>query len=114
MQTKQALIDGRAVIADPAKWGKGHFRWNNCYCAVGAVAEVTGCFDHTGGIVLDGFEVKSAITALADALPPAVKMHAIFRGAHPDFASVARYNDHADTTHADVLALYDRAIEAAL
>lgn len=92
---KDNLLAARALIDTPEKWGKdqdGSLRGKSC---VGiALGEVTG----NGMPEYDA--VRKAIVA---ALP-----------AH--FASntlpIVFFNDHPDTTHADILALFDRAIAA--
>lgn len=89
MSVKADLIEARAVIADPAKWFKGS-RSASGFCAVSAIHFVTG----TGG---DLIACRKALEA------------ELTRG----WSSVIMYNDARTTTHADIMALFDRAIEHA-
>lgn len=92
MDTIEVLTRARELIATPSTWWKGwaeHLQGS--YCAVRAV-------NATASRV---YECMDAVWALMRALPD-----------WPDgkFKFVHEFNDHPDTTHADVLALYDRAI----
>lgn len=100
--SKEILIAARAKIADPHGWIKGAYS-KNCpsgwaYCALGAIKDNPGkeCTS----------EQIEACLLLSNALPdPNTSMHYATR--------ITDYNDLETTTHADVLSLYDRAIEAA-
>lgn len=97
------LKAAKALIDTPEKWTKGAFARDRdgddvyetdgdtavCWCAVGAINKAFGC--HAG---------LTVVQALYAALPA-------------DFQLVASFNDHPDTTHADVMALFDRAIAEA-
>ena len=87
---KENLIAARALIDTPEKWGKGkgNVGPKGCLCALGALGRV-----------------RDADWREADALFDALE------GRWED-RSVHAFNDHPDTTHADVMALYDRAIAA--
>lgn len=97
----EALESGREKISRPESWAKGTYELRLedgtvCYCSVGAVRDVR--FDS---------ETYWATRDMLDGAVPA------------DFelltlsSNTIEYNDHEDTTHDDVLALFDRAIEAA-
>lgn len=88
MKISQVLQDARWRIRKPDLWCQGFMRIGNRSCAVGALR---------GDSHLEAWE--EAWDALYDALPPG-------------WSAVARFNDH--NQHADVLALYDVAISAAL
>lgn len=94
MTVKENLIAAKALIADPNKWGKGldtYFAKDGCpMCAHEAVRVST-----------DGAGTQPERDALADQLPAAFKQH-----------GTPAYNDHPDTAHADIMALFDRAIAA--
>ena len=81
------LIAAKALIATPEKWGKGKYKHDGRRCALIAI-------DHGGA----GY---AGHMALREALPG-------------DFACILAFNDHPDTTHADIMALFDRAIAAAV
>jgi hypothetical protein len=88
MTVRDNLIAARALIDTPEKWVNGALQSGNCRCAVGAALDATD--------YLSGWE---AVNALAKQLPS-------------PFHHVPTFNDHPDTTHADILALFDRAIAA--
>lgn len=85
------LKAAKALIDTPEKWGKGAFEFRGCYCALGAL-----------GMAEAGTPAGYSLTgrwALQCALPNT-------------FLSVDAFNDHPDTTHADIMALFERAIAA--
>jgi hypothetical protein len=105
------LRRARKLIADPKSWIKGAFIGKRngvqCYCALGALA--------TGA----GIKVKDGQT-LSDAAGQS--MPAEYYDAHQflreeigsDFSGwTPCFNDAKSTRHADVLAVFDRAIAAA-
>lgn len=88
------LRDAKALISDPEKWVKGHY--GDCetgeFCSFGA---------------MDQAERGSAgAWLLAD-----LTLDRAARAINPEFKDYIAFNDHPDTTHADVMALFDRAIE---
>lgn len=92
----QVLRDARALIDTPDKWTKGKFENGGCYCALGAVAKVCG------------FDPRNAWLGEMDAVHRALDASLPF-----GFEATPDFNDHRNTTHADVMALFDRAIAAA-
>jgi hypothetical protein len=89
---KENLIAARALIDTPEKWIKGTFSNDNgCFCALGAVDKALGL-----PMGDDGGKTEQA---LYEALPPFV-------------SGVADFNDAPTTFHADIMALFDRAIAA--
>jgi hypothetical protein len=102
MTVRDDLIAARALIDTPEKWGKGDGGYNGpekpllcAYGACGAVAQKHGSF--------------IALTAALDrALPDEMP-----EGLDPyDGLETPAFNDDPDTTHADIMALFDRAIAA--
>jgi len=90
---RENLIAARALIDTPEKWGKGSYEPSHgCYCALGAIDAV----EKTHG----GFYASEAT---ANALRSAIGNECF---------SIVDFNDAEETTHADILALFDRAIEA--
>lgn len=87
--TLEVLREARELLSDPAKWTK-RGEHGPRYCTVSAVTEVSG-----------GRADDRATRALYDALPSR------WAGQY-----VHSFNDDPSTTHADVLALFDRAIAA--
>ncbi|HWU19350.1 MAG TPA: hypothetical protein VN155_16840 [Devosia sp.] len=93
---KENLIAAKALIDMPEKWIKGTFHaWmpsgTECFCLAGAVIEASS---HD----TDGLREAETISALVGALD--------------GFDTVIGFNDAAATTHADIMALFDRAIAA--
>jgi len=88
------LIAARALIEKPEHWCKIHTdREDGARCIQGALYAV-----HVfGGPIRE---------ALIEALPPKF-IEPVLRN-----ISLMMFNDHLDTTHADVLSLFDRAIAA--
>jgi hypothetical protein len=91
---KENLIAARALIDTPEKWGKGEYEPRpGCYCAMGAVAVAAGMDGRFDDIF--GQEEHVRLEAQAPG------------------RDVVNFNDAAGTTHADIMALFDRAIAAA-
>jgi hypothetical protein len=106
MSLKDDLIAARALIDTPEKWCKWHghmtrrkwlFFEQHSYCTIGAIAVEPGGHMNTS---------RSAYYKMRDALERALP---------PGFRNsfLVSFNDDESTTHNDVLALFDRAIEAA-
>ncbi|MBN7804871.1 hypothetical protein JZX86_05770 [Agrobacterium rosae] len=104
--TVQILRDARALIADEKNWTQGDYAKNsfghstgvknenaNCFCAIGALAKVQG--------ISPNDDITGASFLALEASGGAEKLGFI----------VARFND--DHTHAEVIALFDRAIARA-
>ncbi len=95
MSIKDDLIAAKALIDAPEKWTKGHYEMRGCFCAVGALLKVTGLEPDD--------DPTDSEKALIEALP------ALSRDT--EFV-ITSFNDAKATTHADIMALFDRAIEA--
>ena len=100
MTTLEQLKAVKELIGTPERWTKGAAARNSrgdstvplaadacCWCVVGAVSIVDGC------------DVR-AFDAVGTHLPPFA------------LGSIHIYNDLPTTTHSDIMALLDRAIEA--
>lgn len=110
MKTSEVLRRAKAVIADPEKWTQGAFARGSAdagksfkdacsLCAVGAVYAITDDLGVGGKKIF-----QRVLCCLGSALA--------MSGEPPhDFAEVIKFND--THTHAEVMALFDRAIEAA-
>lgn len=97
------LKAAKALIADPAKWAKEPDLSAESHCILTATQCHAGVVNIPGAIRLQRM--------LAPFLPPPFVNDIASEGkAWP----LVCFNDHPDTTHADVLALFDRAIDAAL
>jgi hypothetical protein len=99
--TKDVLIAARAKIATPETWTKGS-AWRDengrrcslknaqCFCVAGSVwALEVGNMDGRQDV---------ALNTIGASIPPKFKR------------DIAGFNDHPETTHADVLAVMDAAI----
>lgn len=91
--TLRTLIAGRALLSDGRRWAKGDYCVGDTFCVVGAL-----------GIRTDRRASRT------DAQREAI----FYLGAHvpKGHFRIADFNDNPTTTHADVLALFDRAIAA--
>lgn len=94
MTLRDDLIVAKALIDTPEKWCKGIHAGQNC--AMWALAEAAP---------MANYRWIEAAEALRKAAP---------RRPHGDYGCpVVAFNDAPTTTHADVMALFDRAIAAA-
>ena len=100
MTLRDDLIAAKALIDTEEKWGKGQYEDDRgCLCALGAIRK------HHFGTAGDGVGFEWLGDATAVALKGALGTEWAWQ--------VADFNDHPDTTHADVMALFNRAIAAA-
>ena len=90
---RENLIAAKALIDTPEKWGKGAMSRAGALCSVGALG-VASCGGPFGWRYEDLYELQKA-------LPKAWRWN-----------QVASFNDDDETTHADIMALFDRAIAA--
>lgn len=97
---KENLIAAKALIDTPDKWAHENsmrrIEGGNCLCALDAVSAAIGK-------AWKGGDEERA--ALESQVPSG-------RWSRYKLHPVAQYNDHPDTTHADIMSLFDRAIEA--
>lgn len=101
-ETAAVLREARALIEDESRWIKGTFSKYNvvgleCFCALGAVADVS----HGPDVAERQAKRRDGWQSLARSLSSTT-----------NWQRVADFNDRKTTTHADVLALFDRAIAA--
>lgn len=98
--TAETLRKAKALISDPENWNKdgewyrGKDPESDCMCAYGAIMRVTGKFTE--------WPSKEYYTQ-----PMEAASLELFND------EVIEVNDHPDTTHDDIMALFDRAIELA-
>lgn len=100
------LIAAKALIDTPEKWRKDSSDNHTSCCAILATNRIAGGMN----------EAKAAglWLALYNALPLTGKYAQAVRG-HQDWSGVVvgDFNDDDATTHADIMALFQRAIDAA-
>ena len=92
----RTLIEARALIAKPEHWVKGLPPGDGTFCA-GMAADLAAMRrDDLGPAVRLALSSRT-LAWLQQALPIG-------------WIGIVAYNDRPDTSHADILALYDRAI----
>lgn len=96
MSVKENLIKAKALIDTPKKWFKGGPGDAHAICTYIAVGQA--CEGRTGPVY----------AALYKALPWWFKLTA----PKWDQKAIIWFNDRKKTTHADIMALFDRAIAA--
>ncbi len=97
----EALVKARELLSDPAHWARGVMARNaegdevwagadtaTCWCAMGALGRVCPSIEARG---------------------PALHLLALSVGD----CDIADFNDDSDTTHANLMAAFDHAIELA-
>lgn len=89
------LRAAKALIDMPEKWCKGGFTRNDAMCIRAACAIASG---------------RSNFAAQTDT---GKALLAALSSGNWDQAELARYNDRPTTTHADIMALFDRALTLA-
>lgn len=100
-EVKQILVAAREHLTNPVNWGKGSHVCGNKECVVTAIYRQVYRLN-----IPD--DVADTATALADAKARKEKNRLPYVG---DMRQAARFNDHPDTTHADVLRFMDELIE---
>jgi hypothetical protein len=108
---EEDLKSAKALIADPEKWNQGYFDGKNgtCFCAAGALRKATWGSTWISEATPDGMRrYNHAITVLARTIDPEVD-----EDGNSAWTTVYDFNDAKTTTHADVMAVYDRAIKLA-
>jgi hypothetical protein len=99
----QIILKARELLSDPAKWCKGYHTNAGAYCILGAI----GARDWN-----DGAD-EEVIERIESALPLLFRLRAyVFDSWSNLKPAVAAFNDAPSTTHADILALLDRAASA--
>jgi hypothetical protein len=100
MSLADDLRSARSLIDTPDKWTKPPIPGRFCAVEAAETAECGGI-----GFRLGRLDELATYRALKAALPD--------EGGWKARGSVGAYNDYHRTTHADIMALFDRAIEAA-
>lgn len=102
----ERLLDARSRIAHPSNWIKGTFQDGDRYCVVGALSAVCAgrCWERPS-------DTERRLTRiLAGQLPRQSGFQRLMRLRSARW-SLIRFNDRPSTSHADVMALFERAIE---
>lgn len=107
MSVKTDLIAARALIEAESDWSpSGAYTIRNGRMAICTWMALHKAINTTGERLMAGYD------SLLAALPWHWRLRARFSQDMRD-AWIIRFNDHPKTTHADIMALFDRAIEAA-
>ena len=112
----------KSIIADPAKWHKGDYCTNDvwyanvhydrainlktvddipadaCFCGIGALSVAADIMGQGDNIPYRAFISGAGVSKSDD---------------YPSISTFARFNDDPHTTHADVMAAFDKAITVA-
>lgn len=113
MTPLEIMKEAREILTNPAQWTQGVYARDEAGCGVNWEDEAATCFCALGAIRKAGGEEwlyvdDAAIELLVAALPSDWKQKTDGMPPRPHY-----YNDDEATTHADVLAWFDRAIEIA-
>jgi len=89
------LIAARALIDTPEKWGQGN--------GLRGPSLPKRCAIHAAAALNDHAREDAVVDALTKALPGRI---------YDSILPIAEFNDDPNTTHSDIMALFDRAITA--
>ena len=105
---KQILIDAKELISNPKKWTTKYWAKNEAGESVSTSAPEACQWCSWGALmkVQDGSNLTEAYQTLEDAIG------GISRGSSWKSKNMVTFNDDPDTTHADVMAAFDRAIKS--
>lgn len=108
------LIRARGLIDEPSKWHKGHFTADNKgnYVADFNSSRVASRCVRCALIMAVGIDYKGGQTDINN--HPVLGPIEDFLLASSSFKNLATLNDAEETTHADIMALFDRAKPASL
>lgn len=108
MTHAEQLRAAKALIDTPEKWTTGVLARTKSGCPIGPQEDAATCYCAEGAIrrVQNGVLPHALESIMERAVPSG------FRGACNERWFV-KFNDAAKTTHADIMALFDRAIELA-
>lgn len=111
MKVSEMLIKAKALIENEANWIQGQYARETpngktlsprdgrakCFCAIGALRHVDGATGHGDGVLMKAAEVLAKFAGA--------------ESADTHSGRVMKFNDRA--SHADVLAMFDKAIAEA-
>ena len=102
----EILRDARSRIADEGNWLKGDFRDGDRHCLVAALSVAAGSRNFKIPNKAERRLARFLVTQLPAKAPFWTRLRVM-----PARHRLMYFNDDARTTHSDVMALYDRAIE---
>lgn len=98
----QIILKARELLSDPGKWHQGGYKRGGAFCVLGALGWRKKYVFRKGSKAPCGS--NTILARLVNALPAYAE-----RSPEPQNWNIARFNDSPNTTHADILALLDRA-----
>ena len=104
MTAAELLREARKLLEDPSHWTKGAFAKAAAGCAIASTSDNAVCWCAIGA--LRRFDRGGYSAAYSNAV---FVLQCCVSGS----GGVAEFNDDPNTTHADVLAMFDRAIARA-
>lgn len=109
MNNVEILIKAKSFIDTPEKWHKGDWANNEgtCFCSMGAIAKALG---HD---VLDIMNNYKDVGQLHKHQVSLILQKAMSVDPNTEKGCVADINDHDETTHAEIMGYFDKAIELA-
>ncbi|QGH79714.1 hypothetical protein SEA_ANON_43 [Gordonia phage Anon] len=116
MTVKETLTAAKQLLKTEG-WSKGDLiKGDGCLCALGAVGLATGHEAAMRGEDYDVFDedpkASAAVTALVDQIPVETLKRLYLDASNPDYSFIHEFNDWRETSEEDVLALFDKAIQA--
>ena len=111
MNTVEALKAAKEIIATPEKWCREYYAMDATGACISALSEEAVCFCALGALqrvcIVDLDKCNDYGALYADT---ASVLYRAIKNSIKKFCDVASFNDTA--THADVIAMFDRAIAA--
>ncbi|AVO22078.1 hypothetical protein PBI_WAITS_48 [Gordonia phage Waits] len=116
MTVKETLTTAKELL-QTSGWAKGDLiKDDGCLCALGAVGLAVG---HEAAIRSDDYDIfdedpkaSAAVKALTDQIPVESLKRLYLDAESADYSYVHEFNDWSETREEDVLALFDKAIQA--
>jgi hypothetical protein len=101
MSTLKVLKEAKEIISDEKSWQKGSYvsADGKCLCSLGAITKAVNS-SVSNPIKLYGSDVTKYLEA-----------QSVLRSALPLYYDVHTFNDLPETTHKDIMEVFDKAIE---
>lgn len=113
MNEKELLIKAKAVIADPTKWTQGVMARDAEGRPVGFSDKKADCFCAVGAVNVAALKAHAEVTEEVTYIPAIGAIRALNRAASQrsaPFTLIEEFNDMGTTTHAAIMAVFDKAI----
>ena len=116
MTTKEILIQAKALISDKDHWTQRFFARNKERMPVSPAGKSACQWCAIGAIIRIRYNSKLEYLREAqayNALTQSIKDLNLDLGVSKDWDLIGAFNDHADTTHEDIIKIFDKAIQLA-